>query len=538
MSYENKARRIRADLSKYTTASVVNELLNALHDKTPIEHEGMRRAWLLCLALDWTLELQPTQEAIKIDRASMDKILNKIWNLQSYASDISAESYELPLRAMMIQQLEFQRPKSEHLLFMFRLHNILFRSGKTETLVQDFESITGLKLIDYFALAIWTHHIFINKQTSVIPYENIIEELYPGYSIDQLSKFFKNLGGTLPELKRLYEKPSDRKLFKYEYFCEPASLKRPFLFLPKGLSTPHSYVLSKGVCEFVLRRLKSSDPERFKNKFTVAFEEYVSDILKNLNPSIMRETEIQAIYASKNVSGKCVDFLLHEGNNIILIDAKCAEPQPNVLSSDNPLHIADRIKANMLKGVQQVGETIKNLEKLDYANLPDIDHRYSVIVTHQDFYIRNLSKLTAYLGEDKSMKYNDSTSGSINQEKLMFISIDHFEAIAIICKAANRSISDFISFVVDAEKSHITECFAMIQYIEKYAKSVGVKRSFRESSHLRSSLESGRENLGHALNTSKNYWRNKNSDEGIRAFIRAYYELKSELLQAQPNLLV
>jgi hypothetical protein len=239
MAYHQKAAKIRQFIRLYTTQSVLTHLLRHLHEPPrPIE-QGPSMPWIICLALEWTIELTPVLKAKEATEQNVYKVLQMLWELQNSALDLDSPDFMVQIRKMLITQTRFQEEKHNRFLFLYRFIAILSLQNGRQWLSKDFEDQACISLEKFLILSTWllVRFSFINNH--FVKYETIINELYPAFTVDEIALFLKIVGGTLPQLKNtiLSARPSSRKLYQSEYFEEPVLISRPVILLNDGIST-------------------------------------------------------------------------------------------------------------------------------------------------------------------------------------------------------------------------------------------------------------------------------------------------------------
>ncbi|WP_455168461.1 GapS1 family protein [Alkalimarinus alittae] len=528
MAFNKKADEIRIQIQRYTTESLVNELLIKLHTKHENESKGYGMPWVLCLMLDWTLELTPQKNASPATDEDVYRILNKIWALQDNAMKLAtSQNTYLTLRPFLLSQLMFQKDQIAHLFFMVRLFSIMCDKNSSSFFNDKFKEITGLELREYFVFAWYLNSVFINQSASYIPYSELIIKLYPAFSLEKISKLLKLVGATPDQLKNEIQLwRSQNPLKPAEYFTEPLTIKSPILLLPNGFSTPHTYVATIGISEFVIRELKS---ESFRNKFTKAYEEYIADLFNQFNYSVTREKDINIFYKEQYVTGKVIDFLDLNGGKTVLIDAKGVEPHQKILISDSPRIIKDKLKDSYIKAIEQASECAALLDIHGYPGIQKYEERYAVIVTHQDFYLGNASKLVGYLGDEYKDKITGVIKNKIPLGNIHFVCVEDLEGVLGLCDEKNTYLHHFLDFCSQQNRSPETQKFDVRQHIISYAQSIGSSysspvgspRLLKDNNYLVSYL------IG-LMKESETYWR-MGGEQKIKEFMHLHYAFKNKI---------
>ncbi|EJH2587905.1 hypothetical protein NDL33_000607 [Vibrio parahaemolyticus] len=529
MSFDDKASSIRNSLKNYTTESAVNLLLQRLHN-TNNPHSGLDYTWISCLLLEWALEIKPYNSAREATENDISIELNKLWKLQADASNIErTTNIWLTLRTMIVQQARFQDAQAMHMYFLIRLYTILTKCSRSPAIIKQFERWIGVSFNDFFELSIY----FISRlmrnaeKGTFIPYHEIVRFLCPAYSQKTIQKFLESVGSNLYGMKESAEERREKmgKLKPSEFFAEPNLLARPLIFAPKGISTPHSYIASIGISEFVLRSFKASETERerFRDKFTKAFECYLALALDLKGIAYTPESNLSALYKQYAIEGKKVDFLIEDNGTNVFIDAKGVEPHQMLLLTSNPKVFKDKLADHILKGIKQASECASILEKNAYPNLATIEKRYALITTHQDFYIIDGKHLTDYLGEEHSAGLTEALGDSLSLENVFIASVADFEGMVDVCKESNTTIDQFLAYCSQQQSQQATSKFTMRMHIQEYGKLHQLERcSPVGSDAVIDDFEQIHTELVRKMRESQNYWRSigtQNLEVGIEEFM-------------------
>lgn len=531
MDFHKKSQRIRNKIKRYSTESIVERCLAALHDHTPVGHEAERRPWIYCLLLDWAIELAPVSEPLTATQSNVRNIAQDLWDLSFDATNITAGSgYRAPLRKMFIPQLRFQVHHNVRAFFLFRFGSMLLDHMNNRAPAEDFKGITGFSLERFFVFALWLQVFLSQMQTPFISYATILVKLYPYFTIHEIANLLKLVGGTVPELTITVNslRNSERNIHASEYFDEPLLINRPVILLADGISTPHQHVLDIGISEFVLRTLKTADPARFRNKFTTSFENYIYSVFREHQLSPMREGEIKELYEQHGYSGKLVDFYLYDGGSNLFVDAKGVEPKPGVLTTVSGRFIRDQLRDFHFKGIDQIAECIEKLQDINFPHLANYEERFGLIITHQDFYVGDAVDLADYLEQKHHDKLLTVIDGRLPLDNIFFSSAGDFEGILKACSMAGFSITDFLKYCREQQKSAVTRKFDMAQHITEFChihnlghRKIGSAKALDIKKRLYADLT----NL---LRANRTYWA-QGADEMVPEFVVCWHRLRDEL---------
>lgn len=532
MSFIQDAERIRSKIKKYKTESMVLHLLNRLHPTYRIHHQAFERAWISCLMLDWVLEIEPRSNAVNASESDVNRLLDEICGLQSKASSIERSyNVDLTVRCIFLKQLRFQEDQDFHVLFLVRLYSIICGDNASVYFESEFKRIVGVSLEKFFAFSLFLLILFkdgVNK-SPFISYPQLIAKLHPAYEITEIESMIKALGSNLFDACKFIKDKRAKigPLKASEYHAEPLIFERPLIALDMGVSVYHTYVATVGISEFILRKFKEFEPQKFRDKFTKLFERYVHRSLLEYEIRVIDEKALNNIYRESKISGKVVDFLCGFCDGTIFIDAKGVEPPQHILVSDSPIIIKDKLKNTHLKGIHQISECIERLESIHFDEMSVYQRRFGLIVTHQDFYLGSGVQLNKYLSRVCCDELLGIVENKIPLENIHFCSISDLEGILVICKEKNTNMVDFLSFCTLNEKCNETANFDMRQNILSYSKRFDGDVAIPMCSEsIAKKYEDLHGRLSSFINESSKYW-----DGRVHEMVAKSERLKKSLIK-------
>ncbi|MCY9862038.1 hypothetical protein OTK49_05780 [Vibrio coralliirubri] len=532
MSFEKKTKAIANKIRNFTTESLVENLLKRLHADYD-GPTGMERAWVTCMLLEWVLENKPKSTARVAQPKDVYKLTNDIWNLQgdATASAVGSESLMLSMRPFLLTQLRFQQPQIIHAYFLVRLYSIMVSVNESPAFKNSFKQATNVELDRFYSLSLLLIQLFANTKSVYLPYKDMLTNFHPAFSVDEIAAILSALGANVGDLKAHFR---ERRLTlgaikKAEYCAETHLTRYPLLLLPDSLTTSHTYVASIGVSEFVLRTLKAIDPSGFRNKFSRAFEDYMGQVFQDFGIPVIHESLLNDHYKKNGLQGKVVDFLLNSNGRSVLFDAKGVEPRDELLTTDSPKTIKDKLRDTLLKGVEQAAKCSTLLDSSNYPNFADYSHRFALIVTHKEFYFGGGPQLADYLREYSDDKLLDVVSGCIPLENIHFCSIAELEGITAICTKSGTSIPDFLQYCTEQNQDSVTAKFEMRQQLESFIKEcdmehgapIGSQQVYQDYETL---MNEGQQ----AIAESKQYWREGGTDKALE-YLQKLAQLKGKL---------
>lgn len=530
MSFEKKIFQIRNGILRYSKKSVVENLLQRLHSQDSTKPAAYMRHWVVCLMLEWTLEFDNNNSTRKASHKDIQKLLDKLWMAETDAMDLrNSKNTWLTIRISLLQQLRFQTNQSENIYFLVRLYTIMCDKDSSSYFKNEFKKHTGLELDEFFVFAFFLDFIFKDNEKPYYSYSKLVPVLLPGFSFDFVRKALLLIGSDLYSLQSILLDMRLKSKIEFtsreEYFAEPKLLVKPIIFLREGICTPHSHIALIGISEFVLRTLKRAAPEKFRNKFAIAFEHYIGSLFKEFDYPVQTETELSTIYKKHNIQGKIVDFLHTSQGASLFFDAKGVEPKQELLLTDNETIIKDKLRDTILKGIRQAAECIENLVNVSEVQIAPYARRYAIVITHQDFYFGNGAKLAEYIGSEYRARIDDVVKGNLPLDNVHFCGVADLEGILSACKAAGTGLDDFFDFCTIEESDPHTAKFMIKQHLEEYRKKHRLKLMLYGTGRLNSAIEDLNSKVYLTKKTSLNYWR-----QGEH-LIDNYIQLKNELFK-------
>lgn len=471
-TYAEAAQSIRDELRKYTTFSIFEIVLKTLHEP---KRRGMYKwwlPWLLCQILEIAFELSPSKYAKAATQSAINRIVQKLFDLQDLAFKSDHKDQLINFRKIIVHQSRFDQPLERHAIFMDRFYSILFMQDGQQSFNKTFQNETGLSLEKFALLSSYVLNKVIDNDTVFVAYGDFVSELCAGFDVADVAKFIRLLGGTIGELQQLVKdvRKQGRELHASEYFEEPVLISKPIIIFEDGISTPHPNILAIGISEFVMRLLKEKMPG-FKDKFTKLFERYVEELFADNGIEYIHERNIQSWYKAPN-EAPASDFLIRSNNDTLFIDVKGVEPKQTVLTSSNGRLIKERLKDAHVKAIAQISECARKLEELSVIS-NDVENRFGLIITHQEYYILDASTFLSYIG-DSGETISKKLSGCINPENLLFCTVSDWEKCLAVCVDANLSIIDFMKFCVTRQKSVQTRRFTFEMHVDDFAQTHGI----------------------------------------------------------------
>jgi hypothetical protein len=283
-----------------------------------------------------------------------------------------------------------------------------------------------------------------------------------------------------------------------------------------------------GVSESIVRTYLRKN-ERNRLLFTKCFEEYINRLHNILGIKAVRENELKEFYRTHDKSGKqVVDFLITQDGSNLFIDAKGIDPTNPVLSAITRFVISQRIKGQHLKAIRQIIETIDVLSSHGYEDLVELDERFGLVVTHQDFFLGTGDRIFEHLNDTLRDDISELADGKILLSNIHFMSVEQYEKIICISTETATKTTDFFKYVNEQVNSPQSMRFIMDQYIEGYSQKIyGTINIPNGSPLLLQERDRLFDNALKLITDNSNFWTSvgKHGDSGVTSFLLKYNEL-------------
>ena len=149
------------------------------------------------------------------------------------------------------------------------------------------------------------------------------------------------LDRTVPQLHRDFADMAARNTPAEVEVCEQSPLVRTPCFASRNLGPVciHPVLLFRMLETVLFDLARAIDPQPFMNDFGPAFENYLAEVLDDLNAHVIREAEIRQRLVGP---GQVVDFVVVSEEALVLIDAKGIEGHYDELYHNLPEELAAR----------------------------------------------------------------------------------------------------------------------------------------------------------------------------------------------------
>jgi hypothetical protein len=226
--------------------------------------------------------------------------------------------------------------------------------------------------------------------------------------------------------------------------CEQSPLVRTPLLeaIDLGPMCIHHKLLFRNLETTLFDLARSIDARPFMNEFGPAFENYVAEILADLDGQVIRENELKQLLIGE---GKVVDFALVSDDALVLIDAKGIEGHYDELYHNLPAELAARLRTSLLRAVDQAIGTVARLPvELQRAEV------YFLCVTFKQVVVTDGSALRELTTGTDEWAHERWNSHVLTPARMFFPSVNEFESIIALATARQVPMSQVVrEFALD-----------------------------------------------------------------------------------------
>jgi len=467
--YFHKARLLRDGLRRFTKNSLITHSMNYLRESEKKDLSIPRLPFLALIILEWTLQIEERSQAKNASYEDYLKFIDQLFKLPDKSnSRLIEKDLNLALRRILLPQIWNQRHTSQNLFMLARLYSFFSSSESFSALSKQFKQENNITLEDFFSLSIWLISRTSEANNNIIPYQRIIIELYPSFSLEVIKSFFSIVGSNINKLTEKLKINRDKSITIDHFYTDSPLFNSPLIYLENEILIPHSFMTSKAISEITLEIFKDKSRDKFREKFTKQFEKYIHKILELSSIDFISEQDIQKNFQKNNINGKVTDFLAREKSGSVFIDAKGIEPNVKVKSTDKANIIKDRLRSSFIHGVRQAYECAGKLEKIDNNSIDTYNNRYVLIVTHTEFYIPNGRVINESIDPNLFSDLIRKNGNTIPLENVYFCCIEDFEGMIKSCDDSGSDLSEFLSRCVDRDSIFSDRKMFMRQHLEDF----------------------------------------------------------------------
>lgn len=433
--------------------------------------------WILLIIIKWTIEFGDFLSPEKKD--CTERRFNEIVNLVKNYNGECRLPNEYPNIIMFFRTLAFQQFWLLEKYTKNRLARQQLLFGNLEEnhrLKVEFKNQMGITLNNFLILSFTILSHFINKDKIFIEekYFDTISDKFPKGTIET---FLEQLSKDPTELKEYLTTVQTNRNFSTEFYEQSPLKKYPLLKYENKYFCYSPDLLSISIENFIYDKLKETNPQQFSAIFGRIFESYIKYAMGKYSIRYYSEAEL-LIYFMENE--KCVDFLIREDTNNILIDSKGIElPKLGMLTYIQNI-LMNKTKNSIIKGIEQGFSTSQKISTDE--NLKEIvnenEKNFLIIISYKDIYVGNGTDFYENIAKEKL----DNIKLSYPKAKLEFkdiniLSIEDFELLLETKHKTKLSFSDILIRVSKDDEESKTKKFQFRMHLDEILSEHNIEKS-------------------------------------------------------------
>lgn len=450
-TYAESIKPIRNRMRRYSYDSLLDAILvylNAPPMDDKVKDLG-RLPWVAERLAIWLFADHPreygTQVAGEID---VRRLIDLAWTAadKGYRVSRPIKQLELFVRQAVLPQAPYQKSLDTH-AYALQLHLLAGLPANSKLRIFLNEK-AGMPIEDYFEIALlhWAH------STSDKPWfnEQYLRSLADVFPVSQQITLLRAVSMDVQGFQR---QCSGRTIqldewFQPTYFFRTPCVVHGGAVIPFGRPTLRRHFES-----IVSDWLAEAGRDDLRQDFDRFVERYVAEILCRAKVSFLDEAALASLVGP----GLVADFLVEDQHGVVLFEVKNKALSQAIPASREPLEVAARLKATVLKARGQLFRTEQALRRLpDYA-----DKRfYRVVVTTTDLWLSCAELLTDDDGSTQrtwlaSLEAMDQLAEVVQTtETSMSQVFALFEANQISGVTASSSLGTFLENTFKAGRKH------------------------------------------------------------------------------------
>lgn len=461
----NSFGQLRKKYSRYQSLALVGSIIDYLHqgfDLNDVDH--LRKApWVQLLVVQWILtDPDFGRRKLVATPDQVLEILNAAWSLTSKGRLPSEyPSIQLFMRGMAFQQFPYQEPLA--LEKIGRQWALFADLPEDSYLERTFRETFDLGIKDFLSLSFLLSARLIKNPVKSLRKEYfgpVAEEFGEGV----VAAFLDSLSAKLPDV-RVALKVETRGTRHPQELMDYSPLSRwPLIVLEDSYLTWYPTLLFRRLETFVYDSLKTFNAARFMDKFGPIFESYVDRAIGDSGSDYLREKDLIPLLDG----GKCVDFIIDEGDCVVLVDAKAVEMSVVARSTPNPGLVRDRTKGTLLKAIEQSHSVWSKKDRLPLKKSCGDIIPYVMIVTFKEHYLGNGLKYSMAVADADIQRIQAAYGGaSIPLENIYFLTIDDLDYLSEGVRRGRLSYSEALRHAVASDEDPKTAKFTFTQSIRE-----------------------------------------------------------------------
>lgn len=445
----SKYKAVRNRIRKYTSTSLIREALAVLHEAHVggVEVIAKYQPWKVLLMVKWVLQefdsLAHRRQAA--GRNELHQVLNEVFLLED--EGLLPSQFRHP--TLFLRQLAFQQfwlkwaPDAAALarqeaLFTELPENHLFK--------RKFKEKTGLSIADFTLLSFALLTLVLHEPMPRTLKREDFAVADAALGRGALDAFLKYLGKSVQELSEWLGGEN----FQGIAVADQLILTTPLIEAPllRGAGVYFIWypsLLLWALKSVVYRTLRNADPTEFGNSFGRVFEDYLARCLTDAGVSHMREEHLIAALPG---NGKCVDFVVLEGDCTVLIDAKAMEMSTLGRVARTAEAVVRAVKGSVVKAMVQGLAMDRRLKAGGHAVPVGTEETFLVVVTFGELYLGSNREFRSLFGENlvPRLERDFGAPLPVPIENMFFITVDEFERLLARVQAGQTTIVHALKF--------------------------------------------------------------------------------------------
>ena len=385
------------------------------------------------------------------------RLVDLAWNAadKGYGKGNPIKQLELFVRQAILPQAPYQQTLDA---YAYGLQLYLIKKLPLNSKLRKFlDEKAGMPIEEFFEVALlyWAHSAASKPWYN----EKFVSDLANVFSADTQMRLLKSITHRLEDFQELC---SARTIQIDEWFQPTYFYKMPCIWhhgaaVPFGPQTLRRY-FDTLIADWIAQTNRTD----LRQDFDALVESYVAETLHRRQIAFTSEKDIKKLVKS----GEVVDFLIEESDSVVLLEVKNKVLSQAVPASRDPLELASRLKATVVKAQSQLAAAEASLKLLSKCKNKKF---YRLIVTSNDLWLSSAELLS---------------DQETNNSKTWLLSLRELDMLTEIVVTKPLSIGAFFLSFEENQKNSLTATFSIEAYLERMC-----LKPERLSSHIRKVVE-------------------------------------------------
>lgn len=445
LAYANSIKPIRNRMRKYDYRSLLDAMLSYLN--APVSGDHMkdlgRLPWVVERLLIWLFGDHPREYgSITAKESDVRRLIDQAWSAadKGYAGSGPIKEIGLFARQAFLPQIPYQKSLDTH-AYAIQLF-LVKRLPKNSNLRKFFDAQAGMPIEEFFEIALlyWSH------STSVRPWfnEKFVRSLDPVFSINRQRIFLQSITTDLED----FQFRSRSRTIQLDEWFQPTYFYRTPCVLHSGAIVPFGPPTIRRHFEALLGDwLAESDQVKLRQDYDCLVERYVADALTRAEVDFLAEQDVRMLIGQVKVA----DFLVEGGESVILFEVKNKGLSQAIPASRDPLEIASRLKATIIKARNQLQSTESALRVIPkYQN----SIFYRIVVTTSDLWLSSVESLI------------DAEDGD---ERTWLVCLEDLDMLVDVVRSSSHTMGEVFSLFQESQRDAVSSTYSLSMFLERLA---------------------------------------------------------------------